>query len=281
MRSSPSPPSSLAAPGRSRGCAGPHPTLPARSTARGRRPLHLRAQPRRHDRRRRAPGRRWACRCSYIVSPAEQDRAGGPRRRGRLSGQLVWDYSRVVRGRRADHHRGHRARRQVVRGSFPSGQWSSRPSTPADTLEGVYHADSHGALPARHRLDQEAPGQRARRSSSTSRRWPSTASRSCRGSQLDLHGTVTGGMLAACPTPAPTPTRSPTTPRADDPPRLTFTQAHRVRTTVTLGRLGGQAGDTRQVLVPVRVLRRGRPRRRARPDETNENFTTAAEVRRL
>jgi len=163
--------------------------------------------------------------------------------------------------------------------SFPDGQWAAQLDE-ADTTEGIYSADGEAIYlqgvasvemaPAAGRtlIVYTTPVALYRFPLAPGSAWTSTS-------------TVTGGTLSGLPY-AGTDTYS----VADDAVGevdlhdYVFTQAHRIRTTVTLSPSAGETQVTRQVdflfecfgsIVHVA----------SEPGETNDDFTQATEVRRL
>src|SRR5262249_3966374 len=131
-------------------------------------------------------------------------------------------------------------------GSFPGGQWTA-PVDVADTIEGVYSADFQGVylhgLASKTQSPMEGQTLVAYGAPVAIYRFPLAP-----GSAWTSTGTVTGGMLRGLPYDG-----TDTYAVADDAVGeaslhdTIFTQAHRVRTTVTIAPSAGQTQVTRQV----------------------------------
>lgn len=195
-------------------------------------------------------------------------------------GQLVWDFSESYATDQAFTIAASSVSGKWYQGSFPAGQWVA-PIDAEDTLEGVYSYDTEGIYLLGLASTEQSP--------STGQtlvvydapvaiyRLPLVA-----GASWTSVGTTSGATISGLPF-----TGTDTYQVIDDAVGemdlhdLVFTQAHRVRTTVTQAAAGSnQSLVTRQVsfmfqcfgeIVRVTSL----------PNETQENFTTAAQVRRL
>jgi hypothetical protein len=163
--------------------------------------------------------------------------------------------------------------------SFPSGQWAA-PLDVADTLEGVYSTDSQAIylLGAASTVENPKAGKTllVYGEPVAIYRFPLQV-----GSVWVSTGTVQGGLINGLPY-AGTDTYA----VSDDAtgemnlPAYVFTQVHRVRTTVTQVPSAGATQVTEQTSFLFECFGEI-VRATAAVGDTNENFTTAAEVRRL
>jgi hypothetical protein len=196
------------------------------------------------------------------------------------AGQTVWDFSQSFATDQTITIAASTLSSKWYQGSFPDGQWVA-PIDAADTLEGVYNSDDEGIYLLG--LASTEPSPKAGQTlvvydtKVAIYRLPLQV-----GASWTSVGSTTSAMIAGLPF-----TGTDTYQVTDDAKGevdlhdLVFTQAHRVRTTVTQAASGSnQSLVTRQVSFMfecfgeiVRVT--------SRPNEAQENFTTAAEVRRL
>ncbi len=164
-------------------------------------------------------------------------------------------------------------------GSFPGGQWAA-PIDAADTVEGVYSADSSAiyvlGLASTTQSPKEGQTLVVYGTPVALYRFPMTA-----GSSWTSTGTVMGGMLRGLPY-AGTDTYAVTDVAVGQMllHDYTFTQVHRVRTTATVSPSVGAAAVTRQDQFLFECFGEV-VRATSKVGETKDDFTTAAEVRRL
>jgi hypothetical protein len=195
------------------------------------------------------------------------------------AGVRVWDYSASLASDVAITLQASPIGAQWYASSFPAGQWSA-PLDAADTLEGVYSADSSAMYlqgfastapsPAEGKtlVVYAAPVAFYRFPMKQGTSWTST-------------GTVTGGTVrglayAGTDTYAVADVATGAAILHD----YTFTQVHRVKSTVTSVPAVGETVVTRQDSFLFECF--GEViRATARAGETNDDFTTAAELRRL
>ncbi len=195
------------------------------------------------------------------------------------SGELSWDFSKSLATDVSVTISASPLAGKWYEASFAGGQWTA-PVDVADTIEGVYSADSSAVyllgIASTERAPMEGETLVVYGSPVAIYRFPLAP-----GSAWTSTGTVMNGMIRGLPY-AGTDTYA----VADDATGevqlhdYVFTQAHRVRTTVTLSPSAGETQVTRQVSFMfecfgeiVRVT--------SQPGEMNDDFTTAAEVRRF
>jgi len=215
----------------------------------------------------------------YTVSPPNVTRTVDLAGMMDDSGNLVWDFSTSNADDISVTIEASPLSGKWYEASFPAGHWTA-PVDVADTVEGVYSADAQAIYLLGIASHEQAPAEGETLivygSPVALYRFPLAP-----GSAWTSTGTVMGGMLRGLPY-AGTDTYA----VADDAVGevdlhdYVFTQAHRVRTTVTLSPSAGQTQVTRQVSFMfecfgevVRVT--------SEPGEMNDDFTTAAEVRRF
>ncbi len=215
----------------------------------------------------------------YTVSPPGTTRTVDLAGEDDGSGNLEWDFSTSYSDDVSVTIEASPLAGKWYEASFPGGQWTA-PVDVADTVEGVYSADgqaiyllgiaSHVQVPSEGEtlIVYGAPVALYRFPLAPGSAWTST-------------GTVVGGMLRGLPY-AGTDTYA----VADDATGevtlhdYVFTQAHRVRTTVTLAPSAGQTQVTRQVSFVFECFGEI-VRATSEPGEMSDDFTTAAEVRRF
>jgi hypothetical protein len=195
------------------------------------------------------------------------------------TGQLVWNWGTSLATDATIEIEATALTGKWYAASFPGGVFVT-PFDAADTLEAVYHADSTAIWLHGLASTQESPAEGQTLYAYTQ---PVAIT------QFPLHvgaswtstGTVMNGTLRGLPYAS-----QDTYQVTDDAtgelilPDLTFTQAHRVRTTVTLDPAAGESIVTQQVSYFFECFGEV-ARATSQPGETNQNFTTAAEVRRF
>ena len=163
--------------------------------------------------------------------------------------------------------------------SFPAGQWAA-PIDAADTVEGVYSADSSAiyllGLASTDPMPKEGKTLVVYASPVALYRFPIKA-----GVSWISTGSVTGGMLKGLPY-AGTDTYAVADVAVGQMllHDYTFTQVHRVRTTATVTPSVGTAAVSRQDQFLFECFGEV-VRATSKVGETKDDFTTAAEVRRL
>ncbi len=215
----------------------------------------------------------------YDVSPPGVTRTVDLATQVDASGNNFWDFSQSFASDVTVTIAASPLNSRWYQASFPSGQWSA-PLDVADTLEGVYSTDSQAIYLLGAASTTESP--------STGKtllvygepvaiyRFPLQV-----GSVWVSTGTVQGGMINGLPYDG-----TDTYAVADDAtgemnlPAYVFTQVHRVRTTVTQTPSAGKTQVTQQTSFLFECFGEI-VRATSELNETNENFTTAAEVRRL
>jgi hypothetical protein len=163
--------------------------------------------------------------------------------------------------------------------SFPSGQFST-PFDAAETLDAVYTQDASGlfllGLASKDPMPPDGQTLYVYSPPIQALKFPLTV-----GTSWVSVGTITNGMLRGLPYAG-----QDTYEISDDAtgtlvlPDLTFTQAHRVRQKVTLSPAAGQTVVTRQASFFYECFGEV-ARATSQTNETNDDFTTAAEVRRF
>ncbi len=215
----------------------------------------------------------------YTVSPPNTTRMVDLAGQMDDSGNLVWDFSASYSDDISVTIEASPLSGKWYEASFPAGQWTA-PVDVADTIEGVYSADGQAIYLLGIASHEQAPAEGETLivygSPVALYRFPLAP-----GSAWTSTGTVMGGMLRGLPY-AGTDTYA----VADDAVGevdlhdYVFTQAHRVRTTVTLAPSAGQTQVTRQVSFVFECFGEI-VRATSEPNEMNDDFTTAAELRRF
>ncbi len=216
---------------------------------------------------------------NYVVSPPGVTRTVDLAGATDSSGNLVWDFSQSFANDISVTIAASSLSAKWYQASFPGGQWAA-PLDVADTLEGVYSTDTQAIYLLGVASTVESP-----KAGKTLYvygepvaiyRFPLQV-----GSVWVSTGTVQGGFVNGLPY-AGTDTYA----VADDSlgemnlPAYLFTQVHRVRTTVTQVPSAGESQVTEQTSFLFECF--GEIVRATAPvNVTSENFTTAAEVRRL
>ncbi len=216
---------------------------------------------------------------SYLVSPQGVTRTVNVAGSADAQGHLTWDWSLSY----ADDQLARIAAQPLAgkwyASSFPNGQYVVAFDA-ADTVEAVYSQDSQATL--LHGLASTDPSPPAGQTllvygqPIALYQFPMSP-----GSAWTASGTVTNGMLRGLPY-AGTDTYD----TKDDAtgtlvlPDLTFTQAHRVRTTLTNQPAVGQTSTLKQVSFIFECFGEV-GRATSQTNEPNDDFTTATEVRRL
>jgi len=195
------------------------------------------------------------------------------------SGNTVWDFSASVATDVSVTISATALNGKWYQASFPAGQWVA-PIDVGDTVEGVYSADSQALYLQGLASTEEAP--KAGKTLLVYAepvalyRFPLLP-----GSAFTSVGTVTGGTLHGLPYDG-----TDTYAVADDAigqvslHDYLFTQVHRVRTTAVVTPSAGEAQVTRQVSFLFECFGEI-VRATSKVGETDDNFTTAAELRRL
>ena len=234
------------------------------------------------DRRDRARARRSGVPVKFLVSPPGESRTVDLDGHADASGQLVWDFGTdYADDQVACTSQAVAARGQVVRVVVPRRAVRRRRSTRRDTLEAVYSQDDNGlysrASRRRSRARRRRDALRLRHAGHALQASPSGRAR--RGPRRAPSRT---GCSTACPYAG-----TGHLPGTDDAtgqlilPDFTFTQAHRVAHRRHDGRpSAGENVVTRQVSFLFECFGEV-ARATSQPNETNDDFTTAAEVRRL
>ncbi len=216
---------------------------------------------------------------TYLVSAPGTTQAVDLKGQVNTDGNTVWDYSQALASDVSVTIAASPLSGKWYQASFPDGQWAA-PIDVGDTVEGVYSADSTAIYLQGLASTVESPkegktlvvyGQPV-----ALYRFPLKV-----GSTWVSIGTVTGGMLHGLPY-AGTDTYA----VADDAVGemnlhdYLFTQVHRIRTTATVSPSAGEAATTQQTSFLFECFGEV-VRATSKVGETNDDFTTAAEVRRL
>jgi hypothetical protein len=217
---------------------------------------------------------------TYLVSPPGMTETVNLVETTLSDGQAGWDFSQSFATDQTITIAASTLSTKWYQGSFPDGQWVA-PIDAADTLEGVYTSDGEGIYLLGLASTEPSPSAGKTLVVYDTKvaiyRLPLVV-----GASWTSVGSTTGATIAGLPF-SGTDTYQVTDDATGemDLHDLIFTQAHRVRTTVTQAASGSnQSLVTRQVsfmfqcfgeIVRVTSL----------PNETQENFTTAAQVRRL
>jgi hypothetical protein len=195
------------------------------------------------------------------------------------AGNLVWDFSESVATDVSVTIAASTLNGKWYQASFPEGQWAA-PIDVGDTVEGVYSADSQAIY--LQGIASTAPSPSEGKTlvvygaPVALYRFPLTP-----GSAWVSTGTVVGGTLRGLPY-AGTDTYAVTDDAIGEMSLqdYLFTQVHRIRTTATVTPSAGEAAVTQQVSFLFECFGEI-VRATSKVGETNQNFTTAAEVRRL
>ena len=215
---------------------------------------------------------------NYVDSPAGEIRTVDVAGQTDGNGNHTWDFSQSFADDILLTIAAQPLSGKWYQGSFPSGQWAAQLDQ-GDTTEGIYSADGQAlylqgvasvdSTPATKTLIvYNPPVALYRFPLAPGSAWTST-------------GTVMGGYLKGLPY-AGVDTYAVTDDAVGEVGLhdYIFTQAHRVRTTVTLSPSAGQTQVSRQVAFVFECF--GEVVHVAsQPGETSDNFTMAAEVRRL
>ncbi len=219
---------------------------------------------------------------NYLVNPSGTTRMVDVEGQVNSSGQLVWDWGTSYANDQVAKSKPRRSPASGTRRRSRTAQYVT-PFDAADTLEAVYSQDDGGAShprPGVHAgepaLGQDALGLRHARDAlrvpaHVGTSWTSIG-----------HRARNGDSATACPTPG-TDTYQGTDDAAGQLilPDFMFTQAHRVRFVVTTtSRPAACSRSRRQVSFLFECFGEV-GRATSQTNETNDNFTTAAEARRL
>jgi hypothetical protein len=196
------------------------------------------------------------------------------------AGQLVWDWGASYANDQVATIEATPLQGKWYASSFPSGQFVT-PFDAADTLEAVYSQDDNGAylygLASKVQNPPEGETLWVYETPVTLYKFPLTP-----GTSWTTSGTITNGLVQNLPYAA-----TDTYQGTDDAtgqlilPDFTFTQAHRLRFVVTtVFSAGGNPQVNRQVSFLSECAGEV-GRASSQMNETSDNFTTAAEQRRL
>jgi hypothetical protein len=215
----------------------------------------------------------------YLVSPKGENRPVDLAGSVDSSGHLVWDFGTDYADDQVAQIEATPVTGKWYASSFPNGQFVT-PFDAGDTVEAVYSQDDQAIWLQGLASAQESPPQGQTllvyQQPIALYRFPLTA-----GSTWTSIGTIANGMLDGLPW-----AEEDTYQATDDAtgqmilPDFTFTQAHRVRFTVTLVPAAGQTQVTRQASFMFECFGEI-ARATSLPGETNDDFTTAAEIRRF
>ncbi len=215
---------------------------------------------------------------SYLVSPPGEARMVDIKGQSDGEGHRLWDFSQDFKSDAKVTISASTLGGKWYQASFPNGQWTA-PVDAGGAVEGVYSADDqaiylHGVAStdandaAKTLLVYDTPIALYRFPLEVGAHWVST-------------GAVQNGMAAGLPY-AGMDTYDITDDASGEMSLhdYTFTQVHRLRTTVTLSPAAGATQVTRQVSFVFECFGEV-VRATSQNGETNDDFTTAAEVRRL
>ena len=215
----------------------------------------------------------------YRVSPAGTLRTVNQDGTVDATGQRVWDWGTSLADDQEIQIQAVALSGKWYAASFPGGTFVT-PFDAADTLEAVYHEDDttlwlHGLAST---LESPPNGKTlyAYTQPVAVTKFPLTV-----GSSWTSVGTVVNGTLDGLPYAS-----QDTYEISDDAlgelilPDLTFTQAHRIRSKVTIDPAAGETLVTLETSFYFECFGEV-ARATSQPNETNPDFTTAAEVRRL
>jgi hypothetical protein len=215
----------------------------------------------------------------YLVSPSGTTRTVDVAGETDTAGQLVWDWGTDYADDQVAMIQASSLSGKWYASTFPNGQFAT-PYDAADTLEAVYSQDDNGLYLQGLASAQENPSQGQTlfvyQQPVTLYVFPLQV-----GATWTSTGVVTNGMLDGLPYAG-----MDTYQGTDDAtgqlvlPDLTFTQAHRLRFVVTNAPAAGENTVTRQVSFLFECFGEV-ARATSQPNEPNQDFTTAAEVRRF
>jgi hypothetical protein len=215
----------------------------------------------------------------YLVSPAGAQRPVDVAGTVDGSGKRTWGFGVALADDQTVKVQATALAGKWYAASFPSGQFTT-PFDAAQTLDAVYTQDASGlfllGLASKDPAPPEGKTLYVYSPAIQALKFPLTV-----GTSWVSVGTITNGTLRGLPYAG-----QDTYEISDDAtgelviPDLTFTQAHRVREKVTLAPAAGQTVVTRQVSFFFECFGEV-TRATSNPGETNDDFTTAAEVRRF
>lgn len=216
---------------------------------------------------------------TYLVSAAGAPQTVNLAGQVNGAGILVWDFSESIASDVPTTIQATTLDGKWYQASFPAGQWVA-PIDAGDSIEGVYMADGSAmyllGIASKDPSPKEGKTLVVYAAPVALYRFPIKS-----GASWTSIGTVTGGMLrglayAGTDTYAVADVAVGAVLLHD----YTFTQVHRVRTTATVSPSAGQAAVTRQDSFLFECFGEV-VRATSKVGETNDDFTTAAEVRRL
>jgi len=216
---------------------------------------------------------------NYVVSPPGVSRTVDLVAQVGADGNNFWDFSQSFANDVTATIAASPLNAKWYQASFPSGQWAA-PLDVADTLEGVYSTDTQAIYLLGAASTEESPKEGKTLlvygTPVAIYRFPLQV-----GSVWVSTGTVQGGVINGLPYDG-TDTYAVTDDATGemDLPAYVFTQVHRVRTTVTQSPSAGKTQVTQQTSFLFECFGEI-VRATSALNETNQNFTTAAEVRRL
>jgi hypothetical protein len=217
---------------------------------------------------------------SYLVNPANTTRAVDVAGEVNGSGQLVWDWGASYANDQVASIEASALQGKWYASSFPNGQYVT-PFDAGDTLEAVYSQDADGAYLQGLASKDEHP-------SEGQTLWVYDAPVKLYafplkpGTTWTSSGTIKNGLVRGLPYAAIDQYQG-----TDDAtgqlilPDFTFTQAHRLRFVVTTTFSAGGAPQINRQVSFLSECFGEVGRASSQPGETNDNFTTAAEQRRL
>jgi hypothetical protein len=215
----------------------------------------------------------------YLVSPSWAQRSVDVAGTVDGSGKRTWSFGTALADDQTIMLRATAVTGKWYAASFPGGQFTT-PFDAAGTLDAVYAQDATGlyllGLASTEQAPPEGETLYVYSPPIQALRFPLTV-----GATWVSMGTITNGMLRGLPYAG-----MDTYEITDDAtgelviPDLTFTQAHRIREKVTVSPAAGQTVVTRQVSFFFECFGEV-TRATSNPGETNDDFTTAAEVRRF
>jgi hypothetical protein len=215
----------------------------------------------------------------YLVSPKGENRPVDVAGTVDANGHLVWDFGTDYADDQIAQIQATEVTGKWYASSFPNGQFVT-PFDAADTIEAVYSQDDQAIWLWGLASAQQNPPQGETllvyQQPVALYRFPLAA-----GSSWTSTGTITNGTNEGLPW-----AEQDTYEATDDAtgqmilPDFTFTQAHRVRFKVTLAPAAGQTQVTRQASFMFECFGEI-ARATSLPNEPNDDFTTAAEIRRF
>jgi hypothetical protein len=216
---------------------------------------------------------------TYLVSPPGQARTVDLQGTVDGAGHRVWDFSQDYKSDESATIEATALNGKWYQGSFPNGQWVA-PVDAGDTIEGVYSADDEAIyLHGIASKDENPSGGKTIEvydQPVAIYRLPLTVGASWTSVGKATNATIRGLPYAGTDTYVVTDDATGELDLHD----FTFTQVHRVRTTVTLTPAAGETQVTRQTSFVFECYGEV-TRATSNEGEQNDNFTMAAELRRL